>query len=165
MLEALKELLKSGQVSLDFIGDGVVRPALEQRARDLNIKVRFHGWIPEQAKVQEMLSEFHVLAFPSIREFGGGVVVEAMAKGVVPIVMDFGGPGEIVTSQSGVKLPMENREQTTQKIRDFVERAAADPSILREMSFAAQQRVLEAFSWQGKVAQTAEMYRSLIQKS
>ncbi len=74
------------------------------------------GWIPH-GQLQNRLLEADVLAFPSIREFGGGVVLEAMACGVVPIVVDYAGPGELVTDATGFRISMGSREQIVMDLR------------------------------------------------
>ena len=91
LLEAAKDSLLAGKLELHIIGDGPERLSLETLARELNIEraATFHGWLPHEA-VQKKLQMCDFLALPSIREFGGGVVIEAMALGVTPIVANYG---------------------------------------------------------------------------
>ena len=46
----------------------------------------------------------------STKKLGGAVVLEAMANGLPCIVTDFGGIGEYVTEETGIKIPMRSRE-------------------------------------------------------
>src|SRR5262249_10326555 len=79
LLEAAADFLRNGELELHIIGDGPQRPLLEAMVERLGIrgKVRFHGWITH-VEVQSRLSTCDFMALPSIREFGGGVVVESM---------------------------------------------------------------------------------------
>jgi glycosyltransferase involved in cell wall biosynthesis len=99
-----------------------------------------------------------VFAFPSIREFGGGVVLEAMALGLVPIVVDYGGPAELVTSKTGYKLPMERREKIVSSLRDKLKMLAGDRQALVPMMSAARERVHSLFTWAAKARQIREVY-------
>ena len=102
---------------LIVIGDGPSRAALEAQALELGLSsiVTFTGWV-EHAKLQEHLRGAQVFVFPSLREFGGGVVVEAMACGLPPIVVNYGGPGEIVSDDCGIRLPMAPRKELVDQL-------------------------------------------------
>ena len=106
LLEAAADFLRKRQIELDIIGDGPQRPLLEAMVERLGIQssVRFRGWLP-YVEVQNRLRTCDFMALPSVREFGGGVVVEAMALGVTPIVADYAGPSELVDDKTGIRVP------------------------------------------------------------
>lgn len=159
LIEAALPLLKSGVMQLDMIGDGPMLQELRARVSEAGVgsAVRFHGWLAHEA-VQEVLTGCHVLSFPSVREFGGGVVLEAMALGVVPIVVDYAGPGELVDSDVGLKLPIGPREQIVDGFRETLERCASEPSALNALSRKCRERVEICFTWSQKAAQIAKVY-------
>jgi colanic acid/amylovoran biosynthesis glycosyltransferase len=93
----LLEALASGgpeveRVSLDLVGDGPLREALEERVRTLGLtdRVRFHGALPEPA-VTELLDRADLFVLPSVITPNGTteglpvVLMEALAAGV-PVV-------------------------------------------------------------------------------
>lgn len=159
LLEAARPLLEQGRLRLEIIGDGPMRPALEAQAQGLS-GITFHGW-KAHAEVQDIMAGCHLLSFPSIREFGGGVVLEAMALGVVPLIVDYAGPGELVGSETGLKVPCGTRDQITQAFRIALERLASDATGLPAMAEAARRRVRDHFTWAQKARQVARVYAAV----
>ncbi|MFT8420074.1 MAG: glycosyltransferase [Gluconacetobacter sp.] len=82
LLEAAAALMASGRLTLDIIGDGPENGRLRQLAGDLGIEtgVRFLGECCHRVSMQHLVGA-DILTFPSLREFGGAVVLEAMAMG------------------------------------------------------------------------------------
>lgn len=160
LLEAAAPLVRAGQVRVTLIGDGAEMENLRAQVEreGLGAGVHFAGWVKHQ-RLQEELARHHVFGFPSIREFGGAVVAEAMALGLVPIVMDYGGPGEIVSPATGFTVPMGSREHNVAGVREVLERLVADPSVIRPMGDRARARILKHFTWEAKAAQVLEVYR------
>ena len=72
--------------------------------------VTFCGWLGHPEVLQRLRSA-DVMVFPSVRDNGAGVVFEALANGAVPVVADFGGPGDIVHSEVGYKVPLTNESR------------------------------------------------------
>lgn len=164
LLEAAAPLLRDGRMTLEIVGDGPMMTDLQAQAQRLleghalpEPAVIFYGRVPHD-KVQDILAECHLLTFPSIREFGGGVVLEAMALGVVPVVADYGGPGELVGPGMGFRIPMGTRDEIISRLRKTLEEIAADPAPLRIMGQAAQAHALGQFTWSAKARQVAEVY-------
>jgi glycosyltransferase involved in cell wall biosynthesis len=120
--------------------------------------VRLTGWV-NQPEVHRHLAEADVMAFPSIREFGGAVALEAMASGAVPIVMNYGGPGELVTASTGYLLEMGNRSGIVDQLRSVLGKLAVDPGQLVPRRRAGIRRVRARFTWLAKAAQVLEVYR------
>ena len=156
LLEAAMPLLKQGRLVLDMIGDGPLLASLREQAAGLE-NVHFHGWV-DHTKVQEIMIRNSLLAFPSIREFGGGVVLEAMALGLVPMVVDYAGPGELVHPEFGFKTPIGDRATIVRDFRQQLEKIAQDPSNLPAMGSTAKARVDALFTWQAKAAQILQVY-------
>jgi glycosyltransferase involved in cell wall biosynthesis len=160
LLEAAAPLVRTGRVVVDILGDGPEMESLRSfvNREDLASGIRLDGWV-EHSKLQYRLCESDVFAFPSIREFGGGVVLEAMALGLVPIVADYAGPRELVSQTTGYRVPLGPRDVLIQRFRDVLSRLADDPSEIREMGQRARARVFSKFTWNAKARQVLEVYR------
>ena len=163
LLEAAAPLLNGGALTLDIIGDGPLGQSLQAFVRDHNLAsaVRFRGWVPHE-QVQYGLAHTDVLTLPSIKEFGGGVVLEAMALGVVPVVVDYGGPGELVTDETGFAVQLGTRQQIIDRFRRILADLAANPEKIVRKSEMARQRVLRLFTWPAKASQVLRIYRWLL---
>ncbi|MBP0484341.1 glycosyltransferase family 4 protein [Sagittula salina] len=157
LLEAAAPLLRDGRMVLDIVGDGPMMPGLRAQADGPGSGVTFHGWQPHEA-VQDILSRAHLFAFPSIREFGGGAVLEAMALGVVPLIVDYAGPGELVDDSVGIKVPLGTREAITTRFAAELARLAKDPGALAPMAQAARDRVTQHYHWTRKAEKIARVY-------
>jgi alpha-maltose-1-phosphate synthase len=160
LLSAAAGLLREGRVTLEIIGNGPEMERLREIAAREGLRegVTFAGWVPHQ-QLQERLGRAHVLGFPSVREFGGAVVLEAMALGVVPVVVDYGGPGELVTDRTGLMVPIGTREQIIAGVRECLERLNSDLALVARMSEAARRRAQGQFTWGAKALQTLEVYK------
>ena len=77
-----------------------------------------------------------VLVFPSVRDFGGGVVFEALACGAVPVVADFGGPGDIVHPEVGYKVPLTNEDDLVAQMEKALDGTRARPEPARTIAAA-----------------------------
>jgi glycosyltransferase involved in cell wall biosynthesis len=159
LLEAAAPLCREGRLALDIIGDGPELPRLKQLAIDRGIadQVEFPGWV-DHSKMADRLGRSQIFAFPSVREFGGGVVLEAMALGLVPLVVDYGGPGELVPEGTGFSIPMAPREKLVADFRDSLTRLIARPDDLASLGKRAQDYVYKHFTWDAKARQIREVY-------
>lgn len=162
LLESALGLLLSGSMTIDIVGDGPMMPDLREfvQKHGLDDKVSLHGWVPNE-RVQDIICQCEILAFPSIREFGGGVVLEAMALGVVPIVVDYAGPGELVTSATGLKIPIGPRATIVQEFRDVLSRLAEDRSDLPRLSQSGRDLVQKHFTWSAKARRIVDFYETV----
>jgi glycosyltransferase involved in cell wall biosynthesis len=158
LIEAAAPLIRAGSLELEVIGDGPEKSRLQIMAADAGLPVRFPGWIAHQ-RLQDHLRTFDVFAFPSLREFGGAVVLEAMAVGVVPIVVDYGGPGELVSPLTGFAIPMGRRAAIVRTLGQLLDSLIERPDALAAMRRHARARVLRSFTWSAKAAQVHEVYR------
>jgi glycosyltransferase involved in cell wall biosynthesis len=81
-----------------------------------------------------------------------------MALGVVPLIVDYAGPGELVTEGTGIKVPIGPRARIIADLRAALERVVADPSGLPEMAAQAHARAHDHFTWPAKARQVAQVY-------
>jgi glycosyltransferase involved in cell wall biosynthesis len=163
ILEAMQgsEVLKACE--LRVVGDGPERTRLEDLSRQVGLQanVSFAGWVDQQSLAREF-ARAQVFAFPSLREFGGGVVLEALASGLPAVVVAYGGPGELVTPECGILLAMQPRQGLVEQLRRSMEALATDPARCRVLGQAACRRVRDEFTWTAKADRIVAMYRQVL---
>jgi len=159
IIEAAAPLAREGKLVLDIIGDGPERARLEEMVsrEKIGAQVSLQGWV-EHSQLGERLRRSDVFAFPSVREFGGGAVLEAMALGLVPVVLDHGGPVELVPEQTGFVIPMMSRAKIVNRMSELFAQLANNPSMLVPMSRDAQAHVRAFFTWNAKAEQILQVY-------
>lgn len=166
LLEAAAGLLSDGKLVLDIIGNGPMRADLEQQAARLGIAhaVRFHGALAH-GDVQKIAVQSNLLTFPSIREFGGGVVLEAMALGVVPMIVDYAGPGELVDAKTGYKVSIGKRNEIVERFAALLRQVVDNPSALPALGKQAQAHAMANFTWDAKARQIRRVYDAILANS
>jgi glycosyltransferase involved in cell wall biosynthesis len=153
-LRAAAPLLRSDLARFTVVGDGPERNRLEQLTKSLGIEkaVSFRGWLSHD-EVQQRLQSADVLVFPSVHEFGGAVVVEALVAGAVPVVADFGGPGDNVRPDVGFKVALSSEEDVVSQIGRILTRLAHDRVLLEHLRQRGMCYARESLTWDAK-AQT-----------
>lgn len=149
--------------TLTIIGEGPERPRLEALARELGLGgfVNFAGWKPRQQLWARMRSA-DVFLFPSLRDGGGLVVVEAMAAGKPVVCAELGGPGMHVTPACGFKIKPETPEQFVSDLATALETLYQDPNLCQKMGAAARKRAEESYSWDGLAERMSQIYQEIL---
>ncbi len=160
LIEAISrlELSTRKKIVLTIVGDGSERKALEQlvEKHKLTAIIAFTGWVDQKDTLQ-YYSNSNIFCFPSIREFGGAVVLEAMANGLPCIVVNNGGIGEYVTEETGFRINPESREFVVRELTVCIEKLVTNPLLRKTMSIKAIQRVKE-FTWSAKAEAIVRIY-------
>ncbi len=159
LLEAALPMLRHGRARLTIVGDGPQRAELESivSREGLEKQVEFRGWVAHE-DVAPIIAEADLFAFPSIREFGGAVAIEAMAVGTPPMVVAYGGLAETVTEDEGFPIPIGSRSDLVQRFRSRLEEILDDPGIIDRKGQAGRCRVDAHFTWDAKASQVMDVY-------
>ena len=160
LLRAAAPMVRDGSVTIDLIGGGPQQEAIEKliAAEKLQPGVTLHGWVKHQ-QVNEVLRRCDVLALPSLKEQGGAAVIEGMATGLVPLVVDYGGPGEVVSSSFGFKVPMGSEDEIVRALSAVLRSLVQDPQQLLALRERAYRHANAHFSWPQKAQKTLSVYQ------
>lgn len=164
-LRAAAPLLKSGSARFTLVGDGPEQGRLEKLVKDLGLEnaVLFCGWVSHE-EVLRRLRAADVMVFPSVRDFGGGVVFEALACGAVPIVADFGGPGDIVRPDVGFKVPLTNEDQFVHDMGKTLTELAKNRDLLRRLRKQGMSYARECLTWEAKAERTTQVLNWVLRR-
>lgn len=147
------------RVQLTLVGDGPERENLTRLIKLLNLEptVILTGWVT-QDQTDHYYRQADIFCFPSIREFGGAVVLEAMAHSLPCIVVDNGGIAEYVTPDCGFKVGPRSRDFIVEAFAREITRLVSDHGLRARLGTGAFERG-RSFSWAAKAQQVVELYR------
>ena len=140
-----------------FVGGGVRRQALQERARTLNVadRVLFTGFREDS---DAMMREFDVFCLASLSEGLSSAILAAMARSLPVVATRVGGIPELVAEgRTGLLVPPGRPD----KLADALARVLSSASMRRRMREAGRRRVGEHFTLDNKLNQTEQLYLEL----
>lgn len=127
-----------------IVGDGELRKSVEDRCTSLGVRerVKLLGSLPH-AEWLQLLEIANLLLMPSAYEGISVALFEAMARGVVPVVGNVGGQGEVVTAGCGTLIEPLGDERVA--YTEAVSRYITNRALWLEVSTNARRRTAEHF--------------------
>jgi glycosyltransferase involved in cell wall biosynthesis len=157
-LRAAAPVLRRGLAHFTVIGDGPERNNLELLVKTLAIEtaVVFTRWL-SHAEVLGRLQSADVMVFPSVRDNGAGIVFESLATGAVPVVVDFGGPGDIVRPDVGYKVPLTNENDVVAQMEKILTELVNNREHLEQLRRQGMAYARERLTWDAKAWDTTQV--------
>jgi glycosyltransferase involved in cell wall biosynthesis len=147
------------QHRLRIVGSGPELERLERLTAENHLEdcVEFVGRL-SQAEVANEMRKADIFFFPSIRELGAGVIIEALACGLPCLVADYGAPGSLVNNSRGRKVTISNRATMVRAFADAAVELTTDAVQLQKMSEESAAYAKSTFTWNKKATSTIAIY-------
>lgn len=148
---------------LHIVGTGPEEARLRQIVTESGAEDRviFEGR-KTQTEVADFMRRSDAFVFPSIRELGAGVVIEAMACGPVCIVTNYGAPGDLAAGGRGVRVPLQPLDGLVEANRAAMEACLSEPAAHADMAQAARTYAEHFYTWDAKADYTSRIYEAVL---
>ena len=155
LLSAMPEVLREfPKARLVCLGDGVLRQEFEQQSQQLGLQsnVRFVGF---RSNVADWLALCDFTVLPSFYEGLPLAAVESLAAGrpMVATAVD-GTPEVVLNGRTGITVPAGDPKALSEAIRSMLR----SPALQQRMAEQGRAYVLERFSQERQVRETADFY-------
>ncbi len=162
LIRAFARLLEQiPDATLYIAGRGELEEKLKDLTRQLRIeaKVVFLGF---RSDIPDLLRQWDVFVFPSLREGLPLSLLEAMASGLPVIAANVGGIPEIFPSDPiGILVEPTDEDELTQAMQMLAQKTPRDLQVLGEN---ARRRALEHFSAAGMVEKYQRLYGNVFEE-
>jgi glycosyltransferase involved in cell wall biosynthesis len=148
------------QASLDIVGEGPSRGALETLSRELGIaqRVRWHGQLT-QSELPRLYQGAAAVVVPSAEEGLGLVAVEALLCETPVVAFDSGGLRDVIQhDRTGLLVPPGDRAALARTLDDLLGRDGSGGDLGR----AGRLYALSAFAPESAARRYAEIYQQVI---
>lgn len=147
-------------IHFDIVGDGPDMDKLKAQAKTLG-SVTFHGWV-NHTEINQFYDQADIFVLPSVRECGGAVVLEAMARGVPTISTAWGGPVDYIAEGTGILIEPLSREYMVEAFKQHIETLARNAEQRIQMGMKAKAHIVQHFLWESKVKKMVTVYQEAI---
>ncbi len=150
------------QLQLTLIGKGPQKKELQKLVEDLGLTgtVQFIEWMPK-SELDNYFRSSSVFLFPS-HEGAGMVVPEALSFNLPVLCYDNIGPGELISSNCGVKVKYSNPRESIVTFSKKLNTLFHSPDMLEELSQGAQQYFEDNFTWERKGKVISKAYKDVL---
>ena len=157
VFEAMKGV---DNLHLTVAGEGPALAEWRQWAAISGASIAFPGKV-DRDRLNSLYHEADALVFPALRDSGGSALLEAMSIGLPVVCLDWGGPGEVVDAESGIKIPVHDPDQVIRGLRDAFLRLRDDQELRDRLAGHGAARARTQFTWERKRKLLQRTYSAL----
>ena len=159
LIDALPPLLaKHPRVNVAIVGDGVLRPALTDRARSLGVSRAVH-FLGERPDPFAVFSAADIFVMTSWAESFPYVILEAMAAGLPIVASDVGGIAEAIEDgHTGMLVRARDPQSTAGALIALLD----DPALGRRLGGRARETVTRRFTVARMIDGVSTVYREAL---
>jgi glycosyltransferase involved in cell wall biosynthesis len=155
LIEAFASLQNQGRaLRLVLVGEGRLRPALENQIRELGLegRVRLHG---SELDPEPLYGAFDIVVQASSREGLPNALLEAGGAARAIVATAAGGSGEIVVDgRTGLLIPVEDRAALVSALHRLI----SDPDLRERLGNEAREHVTATFGMDRFVEEFSSLY-------
>lgn len=154
---------KNKDADFIIVGDGPELENLQKLIGSLGLedKVKIEKWMPRETLLEKMLN-CDVFLFPSLRDGGGNVVVEAMAAGKPVVCFDMAGPAFHIDEKCGIKIKPDFPEQAITDIAKALEKLYSDENLKLSLGKGAMEKAQREYDWDRLGDRLKEIYGKIL---
>ncbi len=124
-------------------------------------KVKIIPWLPRN-ELLKIMRKSHIFLFPSFRDGGGAVVVEAMASGIPVVCLNAAGPGFHIQEKWGIKVKPRSAELVIEDLAKALEALYLNKEMRIKMGQEARKRALDYYTWDKLGKRLDSIYRQVL---
>ena len=155
---------KYPQASFEIVGSGPEEPHLRELIEQAGLQsnVTLQPAVPRPELLSKM-TESDVFLFPSLRDGGGAVVIEAMAAGKPVVCLNTGGPGTHINQECGFKIRPESPEASASELARALENLYEDKGLRTSLGEAGRARAEGEYHWDKLGDRLMDIYQQALQ--
>jgi len=157
---AAKVIAQNPHVRFLFVGDGLLRRALEERIASANLTDRFvfTGLVPPD-RIPQLIGAMDIVVHASLREGLARVLPQALIAGKPVISYDIDGAREVVVpGETGYLLPARAIEQ----LADAIGQLAGDRALRDRLGQTGRQKFTDQFRHETMTKHLREIYQQVL---
>lgn len=142
---------------INVVGTGPYLDTLVELSDELNMDVKFHGWLENDSdELKALFESSAIFVFPSHAENFPLVLLEAMAAGLAIVTTNQTGCREVVGEAALCVPPGDERA-----IRKALEKLSVDEELRLRLGSSARDRLEQHFSWPAVAQQYVTVFDDL----
>lgn len=156
---------KYPESQLTIVGSGPEEAHLRKTIDDahLHSKIKLQPAVPRSTLLAQMAAS-DVFLFPSLRDGGGAVVIEAMSAGKPVVCLDNGGPGTHITPDCGFKISPTTPASAVTGLAEILEALYENESLRDRLGANGRRRVENEYHWDKLGERLLEIYTKALSR-
>jgi len=150
--------------TLTIVGSGLPEKTVNRMIaeRGLGGRVHWSGRRLSLVEVQAAYLENDALLFTSVRDTSGVQLLEAMAAGLPVITLDLHGARDLVSADTGIKVPVSTPDEVVRGLAEAVDQFAAMSVDQKTAMSHACKDFAHANTWACRAAMAENIYKELL---
>lgn len=178
LVEAAPIILSLSKIPIEFwiVGDGELMDYLKRRTKELGVDSTFTFWgAMTNDKVKDILSQTHLVVFPSSAETTSLAALEAMSMGKCVVASAVGGYPELIgnnergvlvnlfeSKDSNYMAPLTLPPERISLLAETIVQLIHNPQQMKELGQKAMTFVKQKYDWKIIAKKVEEIYRMLV---